>query len=192
MALTVCYWPAQEKPVRPQPIFDMIYEAPQASEPAPTLETPQRTEKHVKTNPAPRAPSTQKSVLRAQEAVLAAPVAHHVSTETQTALTSPPASAPAAEAREPDQMATPLETPRPAYPRLARQRGWEGLVVVLVEVSETGAPQKISIKDSSGIEMLDKAALDGVGRWRFKPATKAGRSVQAAIEVPIRFSLNDG
>ncbi|MBX9635158.1 MAG: energy transducer TonB, partial [Magnetospirillum sp.] len=32
-------------------------------------------------------------------------------------------------------------------------------------------------------------ALDAVKRWRFAPARQGGRPIVAAVEVPVRFSL---
>lgn len=82
-----------------------------------------------------------------------------------------------------------IEAPRPHYPRAARQRGWEGVVVLAVTVDAEGQPAQVAVKLSSGIGVLDAAAEQAVRRWRFSPATEGGRPVIAAVEVPVRFSL---
>jgi len=82
-----------------------------------------------------------------------------------------------------------LRTPRPAYPRLARSRGWQGVVQLLVTVDRTGQPVQVEIASSSGYPLLDRSALRAVRRWRFMPALRDGRPVRSRIRVPVRFSL---
>lgn len=84
-----------------------------------------------------------------------------------------------------------LKNPKPAYPPLALRRGIEGLVLLSVEVSQTGQTLSVSLKKSSGFVLLDTAALKAVRVWQFAPATRGGRAVSARVDVPIRFSLND-
>jgi periplasmic protein TonB len=81
------------------------------------------------------------------------------------------------------------QTPTPPYPAEARRRGWEGTVLLLVEVLENGRPERISIEQSSGYPILDEAALGAVGRWMFIPAQREGKPVKSFAEVPIVFSL---
>jgi protein TonB len=47
------------------------------------------------------------------------------------------------------------------------------------------------VKRSSGYEILDKAAMEAVERWKFKPAMADGFPVEGEVEVPIRFKLTD-
>lgn len=82
-----------------------------------------------------------------------------------------------------------LANPKPAYPPLAQKRGWEGVVTLLVAVDETGAPQEVKVKASSGYSLLDRCAVEAVQRWRFTPARRGGKAVAANVEVPIRFGL---
>ena len=51
-----------------------------------------------------------------------------------------------------------FRNPAPAYPRKARQQGWEGLVVLNVRVNKLGNPESIGIERSSGRSILDEAA----------------------------------
>ncbi|MCA1907137.1 MAG: energy transducer TonB, partial [Magnetospirillum sp.] len=55
-----------------------------------------------------------------------------------------------------------LDNPRPPYPTLARRRGWEGLVVLLVWVNELGLAQSVALHQSSGHDILDQSALNTV------------------------------
>ncbi len=82
-----------------------------------------------------------------------------------------------------------LSNPRPAYPVAARRRGYEGRVILNIEVLAEGRCGEISVFQSSGHEILDKAALSAVKDWRFIPARIAGQPVTQWLKVPINFSL---
>lgn len=79
--------------------------------------------------------------------------------------------------------------PRPAYPPSARRMGYEGTVVLTVQVSGAGAVTGVEIGRSSGFASLDQAAKAAVSQWRFIPARKNGQPVAAGVTVPIRFQL---
>ncbi|MBU4371409.1 MAG: energy transducer TonB [Proteobacteria bacterium] len=79
---------------------------------------------------------------------------------------------------------------RLAYPPLARLRGYQGVVVLLVEVLVDGRVGQVGIRRSDGHEILDRAALEAVRTWRFEPGRKEGRAVTMSVEVPVRFVLN--
>ena len=84
-----------------------------------------------------------------------------------------------------------LSNPRPDYPRIALRRGWQGVVVLQIDLDKNGAPQRVEIADSSGHRVLDKAAQAAVRRWRFNPATRDGKAVAArGVRVPIQFQLD--
>jgi len=80
---------------------------------------------------------------------------------------------------------------RPAYPPLARLRGYQGVVVLFVEVLADGRVGQVGIKRSAGHDILDRAALEAVGTWRFEPGRKEGRAVAMSVEVAVRFVLNE-
>ncbi|MBU2054257.1 MAG: energy transducer TonB [Proteobacteria bacterium] len=79
---------------------------------------------------------------------------------------------------------------RPAYPPLARLRGYQGVVVLFAEVLVDGRVGQVGIRHSSGHEILDRAALEAVRTWRFEPGRREGRAVTMSVEVPVRFVLN--
>nr|CRH05391.1 putative TonB family protein [Candidatus Magnetococcus massalia] len=83
-----------------------------------------------------------------------------------------------------------LRNPKPSYPMLARRRGLQGTVLLHVQVSDQGAPLDVTIKQGSGYGVLDRAALEAVVRWRFKPATRGGVAILSQVDVPIRFTLS--
>jgi TonB family protein len=79
---------------------------------------------------------------------------------------------------------------RPAYPPLARLRGYQGVVILFVEVLADGRVGQMGIRRSAGHEILDRAALEAVRTWRFEPGRRAGQAVTMSVEVPVRFVLN--
>jgi protein TonB len=83
-----------------------------------------------------------------------------------------------------------IQNTPPSYPDLARRNGWEGRVMIRVEVSAEGRPISTAIAKSSGFGVLDQAALRAVKSWRFQPRTVAGIPSAGSIEVPVNFSLN--
>lgn len=99
---------------------------------------------------------------------------------------APPAPAPVT---PPSANAAYLKNPAPEYPQMAQRRGWEGTVLLRVEVLASGKPGQIQIQKSSGRDALDAAALAAVKRWSFVPA-KQGDVAQAGwVSVPIDFKL---
>lgn len=82
-------------------------------------------------------------------------------------------------------------TPAPKYPPAARREHQEGVVLLAVDVGSNGRPTGVVVKKSSGVSILDEAAVTAVRRWTFEPARSAGLPVESTVEVPVRFSLAD-
>lgn len=79
--------------------------------------------------------------------------------------------------------------PLPKYPKMARRRGLQGMVVLEVLVDKNGEVADLRILTSSGHYSLDKAATAGVKNWTFEPAIREGKKVKMWVRVPIRFEL---
>ncbi len=80
--------------------------------------------------------------------------------------------------------------PPPPYPRTALQRRIQGTVVLRIHVDASGRPLRVSVENSSGSLLLDRAAAEFVkARWHFVPATRDGAPVDAWALVPIEFVL---
>lgn len=77
----------------------------------------------------------------------------------------------------------------PKYPRSAKRRGIEGTVTYEVWLDEKGKLDKIVLKNSSGANALDKAALKAIKRWKFSPHRINGKSIAHRLYVPIKFEL---
>jgi protein TonB len=75
----------------------------------------------------------------------------------------------------------------PIYPREAAVRGEHGAVVILIHVSETGVAAGVDVMETSGVASLDKAAVDAVLKWHFRPALKEGRAVPFAMRFRFIF-----
>jgi protein TonB len=84
-----------------------------------------------------------------------------------------------------------LNAARPSYPLMARMRGYEGIVLLAVEVLTDGRAGEVRIKQSSGYALLDQSALKAVRAWRFEPAVKMDGPQAMTVDVPIRFSLKE-
>jgi protein TonB len=81
--------------------------------------------------------------------------------------------------------------PLPPYPSSARSQGKEGVVHLLVSIDAEGHPTSVALARSSGVESLDRAALQWVPRnWTFYPATRHGVAIASNIITPIRFELD--
>lgn len=83
-----------------------------------------------------------------------------------------------------------LNNPPPLYPPRARKLGLQGTVMLRVVVSAAGHPEQINVLTSSGVPLLDEAAINTVRQWTFAPARQGDRPVAGAVNVPIRFVLN--
>ncbi|MGK2904889.1 MAG: TonB family protein [Desulfuromonadales bacterium] len=82
--------------------------------------------------------------------------------------------------------------PLPEYPRLARQKHWEGVVWLMVDVSADGLVDNLRVERSCGHQVLDRAAHRTVSRWQFSPAKRGGLPVSSQVRIPVRFHLEDG
>lgn len=109
--------------------------------------------------------------------------------ETAPAPPPPVASAPAPRPVAPaaTSQPQPLSTPAPRYPAQALRNGEHGTVMVRAEIGADGVPTSVEVARSSGSRSLDRAALDAVRRWRFRPAMADGRPTTGRVQVPINF-----
>ncbi len=81
------------------------------------------------------------------------------------------------------------DNPKPEYPFAARNRGYQGRVILQVDVLPDGTAGGVELTSSSGYDSLDAAAVRTVRRWRFVPARRNGQPVAAAVTVPVLFKL---
>lgn len=79
----------------------------------------------------------------------------------------------------------------PAYPEIARMRGYEGIVLVFAEILPDGRVGNMKIHKSSGYAILDQSAIEAVKPWKFEPAKKSGNPFTVWVELPIKFILHN-
>ena len=178
----------------------------QQAEPAPAKlpeqPQPQRQAVVPRKSPAPK-PVVQAPVAKATPAVAAQPTQNQpvqaqpteatrqsaaVRAAAQAAPVKPVATKPVAEvlSRKPSFREPPRQ---PNYPSQARRRNQQGVVLVEVRLDERGQQRSLNVLRSSGVESLDRAALEAVAKWRFRPETTGGQAVPSRVQIPIQFAL---
>lgn len=83
----------------------------------------------------------------------------------------------------------PLKTERPLYPRMAREQGWQGKVVLRTQITADGTVTSATVQESSGFSLLDESAVQSVKGWSFEPAKNGEFAVASTVDLPIRFDL---
>ena len=76
------------------------------------------------------------------------------------------------------------------YPELARRRGWEGRVMLAVNVAPDGQLQQIRVARSSGFAILDDSALQSLRQVdRLSEAATLLSGRQLAMQIPVIYRL---
>lgn len=73
-------------------------------------------------------------------------------------------------------------------PAISRRLGEYGTVVLRVTVGTHGFATRVELARSSGYERLDKAALAGARKLKFRPATRNGVPVEWTYDLPVRYA----
>ncbi len=79
--------------------------------------------------------------------------------------------------------------PAPAYPRQARLRGQQGIVLIHAQLNAQGDVITVRLEKSSGFPLLDKAALNAIHSWDFMPGVNTTDDAGAWVAVPVQFVL---
>ena len=168
-----------------------------ASAPVKLPEQPQRQTVVPRKAPAPK-PAAQAPATKAKPAVVAQPTqnqpvqAQPTETSRQSAVLVAAAQATPAKPVAEVLSSKPSfrEPPRqPSYPSQARRRNQQGVVLVEVRLDERGQQRSLNVLRSSGVDSLDRAALEAVAKWRFRPETAGGQAVPSRVQIPIQFAL---
>ena len=61
----------------------------------------------------------------------------------------------------------------------------------MVEINQKGMPVKVEVKQSSGYQLLDQAALAAVRHWRFQPERTGDLPIKSKVTIPIRFRMEE-
>lgn len=165
--------------------------------PQPVVEPPPPVEDELAVKPPPPKPIPKpKPVIKPVPKPVPKPVAKPVEQPLAPPTPPQPVAAPAPPAPPAPKPVTPasanagyLHNPAPEYPSLAMRRGWEGTVLLRVQVLASGKPGEIQIQKTSGHEQLDDAALAAVKRWSFVPAKQGDVAQNGWVSVPIDFKI---
>lgn len=98
-----------------------------------------------------------------------------------------PASISAAEDRE----MLPVVQVAPQYPLKALRDCLGGTVVVEFTVTVEGTVTDVEILRSIHDGLFDKAAIEAIERWKFKPRIKDGKPVERRAQLPLEFEKAD-
>lgn len=80
---------------------------------------------------------------------------------------------------------------KPKYPRLAKRKNQQGTSIIRAKISRFGTVDEVRLHKTSGYRLLDKSAMNALRDWQFKPATQAGVTVIAWVQVPVKFQLEN-
>jgi protein TonB len=75
----------------------------------------------------------------------------------------------------------------PIYPPIAKVAGVQGTVSLSATISKQGTIENLRVV--SGPPMLQKAALDAVSAWRYRPFLLNGEPVAVETTVNVVFNL---
>jgi TonB family protein len=78
----------------------------------------------------------------------------------------------------------PIYAPDPEFPEKARKEHPKEKIVLRLVIGSNGLPRDIRVQRSPSPE-LDEAAITGVKKWKFAPATKDGQPVAVKIDIEI-------
>lgn len=182
-------------PPTPPALLDVFWEqpaAPTAAPPSPPPRAPQPpTPPRHRPTPEHRQPAASPAPLAATQTTALAPSLPATpdnpltpgSPGTASSNSAPPQPSP------PRFDADYLNNPAPDYPRLSRELGEAGRVLLRVHVTAQGNPDDIQLHQGSGYERLDHAARQAVRQWRFIPARLGSEAQPGWVLVPINFSL---
>jgi TonB family protein len=62
-----------------------------------------------------------------------------------------------------------------------------GRVLLRVQILKDGTVGQVLVKETSGSRLLDDDTVNQIWRWRFNPAIKGGRAVDAWVDLPVTY-----
>ena len=77
----------------------------------------------------------------------------------------------------------------PVYPAIAKATGTQGTVVLQATISRNGTIE--NLRGVSGSPMLQRAALDAVKEWRYRPYLLSGEPVEVETTINVVFKLQN-
>jgi TonB family protein len=74
---------------------------------------------------------------------------------------------------------------KPSYPRIARESGWEGVVLLSVDIDSSGNVIDVRLEQSSGHSALDDSAMDTIRNWKFEQSDHGQQN--KLVRIPFRL-----
>jgi len=78
----------------------------------------------------------------------------------------------------------PIYAPSPKYPPEARQKHWEGMMLLELQIRPDGTVRDAKVLQSTGHTLLDQDAIQAFRKWKFT------RDSADHIRVPVTYSLH--
>ena len=130
----------------------------------------------------------QKAQLTEQQKVKQSHAAEQPTPVAQPAATEATASAGAAPGGETSD-AVLLKSAAPTYPSTALRSQQSGWVVVAYSVGTDGRTADVHVVDAQPKHVFDRAAIEAVNRYLYKPAMKDGVAVSSTRQLKVEFNL---
>lgn len=86
------------------------------------------------------------------------------------------------------QQAKLISQPRPVYPPLAKQARIQGTVRLQAIIAKDGTIAQLEVLN--GHPLLQQAALQAVGQWRYQPTLLNGEPVEVVTTIEVVFTLS--
>jgi protein TonB len=83
----------------------------------------------------------------------------------------------------------PTAQPQPVIPDDLRSEELSKDFVAELQVGEDGIPTSVKTVQSTGIDELDRLALDAARKWRFTPATLGGVPTAQTVRITMQFRV---
>jgi protein TonB len=77
----------------------------------------------------------------------------------------------------------------PQYPEDAKKKQLEDQVIVRYTIGKNGRVTKVEIIDHAREPIFDKATVEAIREWRFRPMVKDGERVEVVHELAVNFVL---
>ncbi len=81
-------------------------------------------------------------------------------------------------------------SPQPVIPDDLRGVDLDKTFIAEFTVNADGSPTSIKVAQSTGIDELDRIALETARKWKFKPATRDGQPVESIVRLHIEFQVS--
>ena len=83
----------------------------------------------------------------------------------------------------------PISQEYPPYPEEMRKKGIEDQVIVRYTIGKNGRVTDVQILDHALNSIFDEVTVEAIKKWRFRPYTKNGKTVEVVHDLGVNFQL---